>query len=181
MAEERKSRSLDVRASISLGGLLGNLVDVVAGLERSAVVGEARDDGPGTRQGVCGVTVRLGSQGPAVQRFGNVRTDEGTGEPFVDEVFEPIADVFAEADHTSVVAEMPGIAAGDVRVEGGAGVLILSAERDGRRYRKEIRLEPPVSLDRMQVTCRNGIVEVRFARGDDAPGGGAPTGADQRR
>ena len=49
-----------------------------------------------------------------VEPFGNVRKDERTGRATVREVMEPPVDVFEEADHVLVVAEMPGVGAEDV-------------------------------------------------------------------
>ena len=70
-------------------------------------------------KGVYGFSVKvgLGDKGDKevkVEPFGNVRRDDKTGETVVQEIREPVVDVFEEKDHTLVVAEMPGVSTKDV-------------------------------------------------------------------
>jgi len=51
-----------------------------------------------------------------VEPFGNVRHDQATGEPLVEDVREPLVDVFDEGGELLIVAEMPGVESEDVRV-----------------------------------------------------------------
>jgi HSP20 family protein len=98
--------------------------------------------------------------------FGHVRrTDEDTGAVTVEEVREPVVDVFDEAETASrvlVVAEMPGISAADVTLDATGDVLTLTAEAGTRRYRKELLLPHAVDADAADVRANNGLVEVRL-------------------
>ena len=68
-----------------------------------------------------------------------------------------MVDVFDEADHVLVVAEMPGIGEEDVQVELKDDILTISAERGDQKYRKEVLLPAAFPAESMSRTCRNGI------------------------
>jgi HSP20 family protein len=81
------------------------------------------------------------------------------------ETMEPPVDVFDEQDEVLVVADVPGAALEDldVRVEG--RVLTLATRSGMRhRYRKTIELDADVDAGAMQVSCRNGVLEVRLPK-----------------
>jgi len=67
-------------------------------------------------KGIYGFTIKtgLGDDRPLVEPFGNIRQDKESGHTVVQEVREPVVDVFEEDDHVLVVAEMPGVAKEDV-------------------------------------------------------------------
>jgi len=77
------------------------------------------------------------------------------------EVREPIVDVFEEAGHMLVLAELPGIGKKDVKIEFEDDVLTISAERGAKKYRKEVLLPRNLSKERMKIACRNGILEIK--------------------
>ena len=54
----------------------------------------------------------------------------------VQEVSEPVVDVFEEQDHILVVAEMPGIGAEDVRLEVKDDLLTITAEKGDKKYQE---------------------------------------------
>ena len=150
-----------------LGGLvekLGELAEAGGELSKS---GEIHGLGPGRgAKGVYGFTVKvgLGGEGVKVEPFGNIRRDEESGRPVVQEVTEPAADVFEESDHTLVVAEMPGIGAEDVRLEVTDDLLTITAERGKKKYRKEVLLPGSFPREKMQVSCTNGVLEIRCVK-----------------
>ena len=117
---------------------------------KNAKAGEPPESGLGGNQ-----------EGVKVEPFGNVRTDEQTGRPVVHEVREPMVDVFEEADHVLVVAEMPGIGPDDVRVELQDDVLIISAEKGDKKYRKEVLLPQSFSRENLKLSCQSGILQVK--------------------
>ncbi len=105
-------------------GILGGLTDLVEKLgelaekgDRLSSTGQFQGKGKDIK-GVYGFSVKvgLGGEGTKVEPFGNIRKDEATGASVVHEGREPMVDVFEEKDYTIVVAEMPGISAGDVRI-----------------------------------------------------------------
>jgi len=115
-------------------------------------------------KGLYGFSVKMGLGGKdiKVEPFGNIRRDKNSGETVVEEIREPIVDVFEEEDHTLVVAEMPGISADDVSIDVKDDVLTISAEKRGdKKYRKEVFLPKAYPREKMVVSCNNGILEIR--------------------
>ena len=169
MAEEKKKRPTQRRAESGLGGILKGLGDLVEKLGELAEsgrefskTGEIRGSGKELK-GIYGFTVKvgLGEEGPTLEPFGNIRCDVDSGRTEVQEVREPMVDVFEEEDHLLVLAELPGIGKEDVRLEVKDDVLTISAERGDKKYRKEVLLPRNVSRERMQISCNNGILEIK--------------------
>jgi HSP20 family protein len=77
------------------------------------------------------------------------------------EIREPIVDVFEEEDLLLVQAELPGISKRDVQIKFKDDVLTISAQRGERSYRREVLLPRDISLDKIQVSCKNGILEIK--------------------
>ena len=99
-----------------------------------------------------------------VEPFGNVRTDKTTGQAEVQEIREPMVDIFEEKGFVLVVAEMPGIGSKDVRIDLKDDVLAISAAKGDKKYKKEILLPGNFSPEKMTVSCNNGVVEVKLLR-----------------
>lgn len=155
-----------------LGGILKGLSDLVEKLDdlsesggNLSKTGEIRGDNQQVK-GIYGFTVKvgLGDDQPRVEPFGNLRQDNRSGHTVVQEVREPVVDVFEEDNHVLVVAEMPGIGAADVHIEVEGDVLTVSAERGDKKYRKEVLLPESIPREQIQVTCNNGVVEIKCAR-----------------
>jgi HSP20 family protein len=169
-----KSKTPQDSSAGDLGGFLGGLTNLIEKLgdlaEKGKDLQETKQFGdPGRVQGVYGFSIRTGlggqrSGGVKVEPFGNVRTDERTGRATVQEVMEPLVDVFEEAEHVLVVAELPGVSAEDVRLELRDDILTIAAERGAKKYRKEVLLPASFAEESMSRTCRNGILEVKLAR-----------------
>jgi HSP20 family protein len=77
------------------------------------------------------------------------------------EVREPIVDIFEADDYLLVQAELPGIGKKDVRIEYQGDVLTISAQRGDRKYRKEVLLPRDLSQEKMRISCKNGILEIK--------------------
>ena len=111
---------------------------------------------------VYGFSVKILGEGkPIIEPFGNIREDKEKG-PVVDEVREPIADVFDEGDHLVVVAELPGVDEKGIKYELKDDILIVSAETGERKYYKEILLPTSVNKDNISSSYRNGIFEMKL-------------------
>lgn len=157
-----------------LGGM-GSLIDQLSELAEKAerAGGKATETGEfgvGAEKairGVYGISVKtgLGEKGPKVESFGNIHKDKESGRVVVQEIREPMTDIFDEPDHVLVVAEVPGVTQDDIRLELHGDVLALTAERGEEKYAKEILLPQSFMPDKMNYTCRNGILEIRFAKG----------------
>lgn len=156
-----------------LGGLLGGLGGLLEKLGDLAEKGEELRKsgvlGPEGKklQGVYGFSIKvgLGEEGVTVEPFGNVRKDEQTGKTVVDEIREPMVDVFEEQDHVLVVVEMPGISQDEVRLDLQDDILTISAEHQDKKYHKEVLLPAVFPAEKMGYACHNGILEVKFATG----------------
>jgi HSP20 family protein len=154
-----------------LEGILGGLTDLVEKLGELSEKGETLSrtggfewgEGGKERKGVFGFSVKtvLGGDEVAVEPFGNIRRDEESGETVVQEMREPVVDVFEEGDHTLIVAEMPGIGVDDVRLEVRDDVLTIQAEKGDMKYRKEVLLPQSHPREKMDVSCNNGILEIK--------------------
>lgn len=149
-------------------GILGGLAELVEKLGNLAEKGETLSrtghiQGGKDVKGVYGLSLKfgLGGEGTTVEPFGNIRKDEKTGEAVVQETREPMVDIFEEKDYTLVVVEMPGIGAEDIRIEVLDDLLTIHAEKGDKKYRKEVLLPRAYVREKMQVSCNNGILEIK--------------------
>jgi HSP20 family protein len=182
MAKQPPARDPERKPAAGLGGFLGGLGTLLEKLGELTEAGETlRKSGTfnspdGKINGVYGFHVRtgLGGEGVTVEPFGNLHKDEDTGRPIVDEVREPLVDLFDEQDCVLVVAEMPGIAPEDVKLELDDDLLTIAAERGDKKYRREVLLPATFTAERMSSKCHNGVLEIRLAKQ-----AGAGSGADR--
>jgi len=153
-----------------LGGILGGLTDLVEKLgelaetgEKLSKTGEFQVDKGKDLKGVYGFSIKVGLGGEEVkvEPFGNIRRDEKSGRPIVQENREPVVDILEEEDHTLIVAEMPGISTKDVQLEVKDDLLTIQAERGDMKYRKEILLPKSYPRDKMQISCNNGVLKIK--------------------
>ncbi len=168
MAEEKRKAGREFEFGFgSLFKGISNLFDLVSrmaerGEEEYTRSGEIIGLGDKVK-GVYGFSIKMGLGGkPVIEQFGNIKaTEKGA---VVAEVREPIADVFDEGDKLVVVAELPGVAEGDIHLEVKDDILSLSAEAKDRKYRKEILLPSPVDATSMESSFRNGILELTLRK-----------------
>ncbi len=169
MAGRKKKQASQSRAESTLGVILEGLADLVERLSELAEAGPALSTTRKTHRtgrelkGIYGFTVKVGSgdEGPTLEPFGNIRRDVKSGRTEVQEVREPPVDIFEEGDHLLVQAELPGIGKEDVRIEAKDDVLTISAQRGDRNYRKEVLLPRNLSPKKVQISCHNGILEIK--------------------
>lgn len=115
-------------------------------------------------KGVYGFSVRtlVGGE-PVVETFGNIKkTPKG---PVVEEVREPMVDLFDEENRVHIVAELPGVEEPDIKTELKGDVLILSAETKDRKYSKEVLLPAKVKPESLKRTYKSGILEIYLEKG----------------
>lgn len=157
---------------LSFGGLfkgIGNFIDLISkmaeeGEEEVTRTGEFKIKGMSDKvKGVYGFTVKTGLGGvPTVEQFGNIR--ETAKGPVVEEVREPIVDVFDEKDKVLVIAELPGVGEDNIHLEAKGDILTISAEDKDRKYSKEILLPSAVDASTMKTSYKNGILEIIFPK-----------------
>jgi len=175
-SEEEKGKKAEVDfgiGNISLGGLggifggIGKLIDSVAKMAeegKSEISEKGEIKGLGDKvKGVYGFTIRTLAGGEAkVEPFGNIKkTPKG---PVVEEVREPIVDIFDERDHILVVAELPGIEESDIKIDIKGDILTLSAERGEKKYSKEVLLPSKADEKSLISSYKNGILEIKLER-----------------
>lgn len=167
-----QDKSSEAGVGLGLGGILKGLGDIFEKLNElgetgreMSKTGEIRGSGKDVK-GIYGFTVKvgLGEDKPRIEPFGNIRKDAKSGRTVVQEMREPVVDVFEELDHVLVVAEMPGISADNVQLAVEDDLLTISAERGDKKYRKEVLLPGGFARDKMQVSCNNGVVEIKCAK-----------------
>jgi len=172
MSNDKKGEEFEVDFGVGklrFSGLLkgiGNLIDLASKLGEEAEeikkVGEIKGL-PGQAKGVYGFSIRTMVGGkPIVETFGNIK-DTPRG-PVVEEVREPIVDIFDERDHILVLAELPGVQQEDIKVEVEGDILKLTATGKTRKYAKEVLLPARVKGDTIKTTYNNGILEVTLPK-----------------
>lgn len=168
-------------AGFGLGGLLKGFGDLIEAASKLAEKGEGlsksgeidfsglnKIKGLQDLKGVYGVRVGTMADGrPSVQPFGNIKkaskkTPKG---PVVEEVREPIIDIFDEPEGINVVAEMPGIDEKDVQIEIKGDILNITAEGKTRKYQKEVLLSREATAENMTWSYKNGILEIKIPTG----------------
>jgi HSP20 family protein len=172
MIKKRNEKTSDGGFELGLGGILKGFGDLVEKLGELAKTGEELSQtgelhGPDKEvKGIYGFTVKvgLGDDRPRVEPFGNIRKDRQSGRTVVQEVREPVVDVFEEEDHVLVLAEMPGVSAEDVKITVEDDLLTITAERGDKKYRKEVLLPTSTTKEKPHVACNNGVVEIRCLR-----------------
>jgi HSP20 family protein len=168
----RRGKPAQGPVDVGLGGILGGLGNFLEFLtsvaEREGAEfkrsGELGDERKGVKA-VYGFSVRVGQAGkPVVEHFGNVKPGAKGKGPVVEEVREPMVDVFDESDHVLLVAELPGVDAQDIRFEVKGDVLSLSAAHGDRKYRKEVLLPSVVRAEAAVPSYRNGVFELKLPK-----------------
>jgi len=163
-----------VSFDFGLGGLFKGLSTLIETANRLAEKGEeiqktgeidlgelGKIKGLKDLKAVYGINVRTMSDGrSSVSQFGNIKkTPKG---PVVEQVREPMVDVFESPDEIQVIAEMPGVEQGDIRVQLQGDILDLGAEAGQRKYHKEVLLPREGVPEQMNWTFKNGVLEIKI-------------------
>ena len=173
--EEKAGFDIDLGAGkLNLGGIfkgIGNLIDLATKLQQEGKsefsrTGEIRGLGPKGAKGVYGFTIKsggLGGQSPQVETFGNIKKDE-KGAPVVDEMREPLVDLFDEADKIVIISEIPGVEEEKIKIEVKDDILELKAEDSDKKYHKEILLPSKVKKESLRSTYKNGVLKITLTK-----------------
>jgi len=158
-------------SKLGLGGLfkgIENLIDLAAKLKESGgqISREGEVDLSHLKEGMKGVfgfSVKTAVGGaPIVEPFGNIKQTP-TG-PSVEDVREPLTDIFDEEHEIRVLAEMPGINRDDIHLDLKDDILDIRAESGKRKYHKEVLLPAPVKPATMTSRYNNGILEIKVSK-----------------
>jgi HSP20 family protein len=169
MTEDKENGEVEIDfgvGKISFGGLfkgLGNFIELASKLSEEGVERSGEISGlPKGAKGVYGVSIRALAGKPVIESFGNIK--ETAKGPIVEEVREPLTDVFDEKDHILVIAELPGVSESEIKIEITEDILNISASNRDRKYAKEILLSSKVNPDSMKTSYKNGILEITFSK-----------------
>jgi HSP20 family protein len=150
------------QGKISFGGLfkgVGNLIDLVSKASEQGMHKEGEIPGlPKGAKGIYGFSVRTMEGKPIVETFGNLK--ETASGPMVEEVRDPIVDVFDEGSRILVIAELPGVSEDEIKIEVVGDILSLDAAGADRKYAKEMLLPSKVKAASLVRSYRNGILEM---------------------
>jgi HSP20 family protein len=152
---------------IGFGGIfkgLGSLIDLASKMNEEGVNKTGEIKGlPKDMKGVYGFKIStLQSGKPFIETFGNVK--ETAKGPVVEEVREPIVDVFDEKDRILVIVELPGVSKEKIKVEVNGDILNLTTSDKERRYAKEILLPHKVNAETLKTSYKNGILEITLEK-----------------
>lgn len=166
-----KKKDSDVSVGFGVGELfkgIGNFIDLLSEMaEKGEEITRTQEfTGKGKLKdlkGVYGFSVRFGGLGgPKVQSFGNIKKTEAG--PTVEEVREPMVDIFDEGDTVQVITELPGVEENDIKVDLKDDILNIFAEHGNRKYQKEILLSSKVKPETLTISYKNGILEVKICK-----------------
>jgi HSP20 family protein len=149
----------------ALKGLLSNLHNVVNSVQQLAESGVQRvrkgvlPEGTGLH-GIYSLTVKADLGRPALTiEIG--KPGQSTATPAGDVTDSGIVE---EAEQIRIVADMPGVASEDVKLELAGETLKISAEKGSRRYAKAVVLPFAPVPEKVSHSCRDGILEVKILK-----------------
>lgn len=168
-AKKEESETIDIDfgiGRISFGGVfkgIGNLIDLASKLGEGEIKKTGEIKGlPKGAKGVYGFSLRTMGGKPIIETFGNIR-DTARG-AVVEEVREPMVDIFDEKDRILIVAEMPGVTEDKIKIEISGDILNLTASDAERKYAREILLPGKVKPGSMKTAYKNGILEITLEK-----------------
>jgi HSP20 family protein len=112
---------------------------------------------------VYGYSMKIGPDGkPEIREFGNIKPQPKLGKASVaiKEEREPLIDIAFMDGEVRVVAELPGVEKGDIKLRGTEDTLTISVDKAERKYYKEIELPGKVDVRQAKSTYKNGVLEV---------------------
>jgi HSP20 family protein len=168
--EEKEGLEFDFDiGKVRLGGIFKGISDLISLADKvTKEAGEIKKVGeikglPKEAKGIYGFSIKTLAGGkPLIETFGNIKkTPKG---PVVEEIREPIVDVFDEKDHILVIVELPGVSEENIKINLEGDILKLSAENKERKYAKEVLLPSKVKKESMKSSYKNGMLELKLAK-----------------
>ena len=121
---------------------------------------------------VYGYSVTVGPDGkPVVREFGNVKKGEGDSWKAIQDKREPLIDVVSSGRVVRVIAELPGVEKEDIDLTVSDRSLVISVDKEGRKFYKELELPGQVEPKGATSTYNNGVLEVTVPLKSPTSGG----------
>ncbi|AFZ71007.1 molecular chaperone (small heat shock protein) [Caldisphaera lagunensis DSM 15908] len=118
-----------------------------------------------------GVRIFVGPDGvPKVEEFGNIKKGK-YGKPIISDEIEPIVDVIDHNDEIWIVADLPGVAKENIKVNATEDKIYIKANSDIRKYSKEIDLPSKIDPDSVKASYKNGVLEIKVKKKNEEPKG----------
>jgi HSP20 family protein len=172
MNEKQKKPGTAAGVGFGFDGILDGIQKLVEaagklkGAEGTSQTGEFSVPGLGEKgKGIFGFSIRTlaGDEGHGikVEPFGNIhKTREGLS---VEEDRAPVVDVLEEGDIIRVIAELPGVARGDIAYQVHGDVLTISTKGQ-RPYHAEVLLPGSAEKEGVESSYNNGVLELRLRK-----------------
>jgi len=157
-----------------LGGLLGELGSALTeALKRLDGQGEVQhettfDSPRGPVRASTGIRIRTlgGAARPPAGRRPDAPVNTPRSAPTEAATGVPARDIaattFVDATGWRLVADLPGVAEGDITLATEEGELAIRAEGRGRRYAGRFALPPGAAVPDLAMTLQNGILELSW-------------------
>lgn len=182
--EVKPEIDLEIGGKGLLGGFfkgLGSLIDLAdkldkaGGIEKSGTFGVK---GEKDLSGVYGFSVKTmagpgGIARPVVRPFGDIskfksqfqtKTATKPRGPIVEQMREPVADIFDEGDFIRIIVELPGVSEAELVCEiQGDDIVQISTTGKGK-YAKEILLENKIDPKSCERRFANGVLELKLKK-----------------
>jgi len=153
-----------------MGGLIEQLGKLLEQAEQAGGVvtksGEFKVGSGSQAKGIYGFSIKsaLGNNEAKVEPFGNIRKNAEGKLIEVQEIREPLIDVFDESGRLLIIAEVPGLEEENVRIEIHDDILVIATLNGEPNYGKEVLLPSSFSSDKLSFSCRNGILKIELTK-----------------
>ncbi len=175
-SKETEDKQRDLSAMLGMGGIFDGVSNLLNKFGELAEKGEHLRQSYGNREGQSESPVRGSGEfsvrfGTALDRVNQgrsnvapVRATKGSGNAKapVDRNREPNIEIYEEEAYLLIIAEMPGVAADDLKIELQADQLVLQGSSKSFDFQKRISVPQSVTTEGKAVSVNNGIVEIQL-------------------
>lgn len=172
--QPKSNRSSDEpQRSIPVGGFLDGFANIIGKLGELAEKGEAihregnfESAGGKDVRGSYGFSIKMGADGKSSSSSPSVQPHKPAAAAPRRETApaarEANVDVFAEGDELTIIAEMPGVPAENVRLDFDERKLRMTGDAARLKFQAEVELPIVCNPEDVAVTANNGLIEVRL-------------------
>jgi len=152
----------------NLIGRLGELAEKGEMLRKQGEFGDQSKDAVGSYD----FSVRVGSASPPTRNSPQVKPvntpQKPTGPRKSEIVREAHVDILEEGRQIVLIAEMPGVATEDIKVEVNGHELFFTGASRSIRFENKVELKQEIKQENIQVEANNGLMEIRIDLGQES-------------